>query len=132
VKRALLRKDPTFSETEYGFRAFGELLRHLQEKHVIVLSEGVAKGDPQVDLAAGGKEEADAFRLLVDVVGEMEKTGPVALSGLKDQLRKRDPEFSEKTFGYTGFLQFVRAAENRGSVALDWDDELDGYRVEVT
>jgi len=28
VKRALLRKDPTFSEAEYGFRAFGELLHH--------------------------------------------------------------------------------------------------------
>ena len=32
LKRALLRKDPTFSEAEYGFRAFGELLRHLENK----------------------------------------------------------------------------------------------------
>ncbi len=30
LKRALLRKDPTFNEADYGFRAFGELLRHLE------------------------------------------------------------------------------------------------------
>lgn len=131
VKRALLRKDPTFSETEYGFRAFGELLRHLEEKQVITLSEGPAKGDPEVELAEGGKEEGDAFRLLVDVASTLQKNGPVALSGLKDQLRKRDSEFSEKLFGYNGFLQFVRAADNKGIVNLTWDDDLDGYRVET-
>ena len=27
VKRTLLRKDPTFNEADYGFRAFGEMLR---------------------------------------------------------------------------------------------------------
>ncbi len=132
VKRALLRKDPTFSETEYGFRAFGELLRHLEDKHVISLSDGAAKGDPEVNLSAGGKEEGDAFKLLSDTVGELQRSGPVALSGLKDQLRKRDSEFSEKTFGFTGFLQFVKAADNRGSVSLKWDDALDGYRVEAS
>ena len=30
VKRAILRKDPTFDEADYGFRGFGELLRHLE------------------------------------------------------------------------------------------------------
>ena len=131
VKRALLRKDPTFSETEYGFRAFGELMRHLEEKHVIALAEGAAKGDPEVNLVAGGKEEGDAFQLLVDVVKELQESGPVALSGLKDHLRKRSPGFSEKNFGFTGFLQFVKAAGNRGAVSLTWDDGLDGCRVEV-
>lgn len=131
VKRALLRKDPTFSEAEYGFRAFREVLRHYEEKHVIVLAEGAAKGDPEVNLPAGGKEEGDAFQLLVNVVKDLQKAGPVALSGLKDQLRKQDSGFSEKAFGYTGFLQFVRAAENRGSVSLAWDDDQDGYLVRV-
>lgn len=132
VKRALLRKDPTFTEADHGFRAFGELLRFLEEKQVVVLNEGSAKGDPEVELASGSKEEDDAFRLLADVVGDLDSSGAVALSGLKDQLRKRQSGFSEKTFGYSGFLQFVRAAENKGIVSLAWDDDLDGYRVEVT
>ena len=50
IKRALLRKDPTFNEAEYGFRAFGEMLRHLTDRNVIELAEGSAKGDPEVSL----------------------------------------------------------------------------------
>ena len=51
VKRALLRKDPTFSEAEVGFRGFRELLLHLADRNVIELTEGSAKGDPEVVLA---------------------------------------------------------------------------------
>ena len=50
LKRTLLRKDPTFNEADYGFRAFGELLRHLAERNVVELAEGPAKGDPEVSL----------------------------------------------------------------------------------
>ena len=57
LKRTLLRKDPTFSESDYGFRAFGELLRHLAERNVIELAEGPAKGDPEVSLPEHGDRE---------------------------------------------------------------------------
>ena len=65
VKRALLRKDPTFTESDYGFRAFGELLRHLAERNVIALSEGSAQGDPEVSLpdTAAGDDAFDAAAL---------------------------------------------------------------------
>ena len=132
AKRALLRKDPTFSEADYGFRAFGELLRHLAERNVVELSEGTAKGDPVVSLPAQGGE-VEAFTLLRDVVVRLsaEADAPPALSGLKNQVRKVQPGFTEKRYGYRGFLQFVRAAETQGFVRLTWDDEIDGYRVEV-
>ena len=42
LKRAVLRKDPTFSEGDYGFRAFGELLRHFADSNVLQLSPGGA------------------------------------------------------------------------------------------
>src|SRR5665811_1158271 len=48
LKRALLRKDPTFTEADYGFRAFGELLKNLEGRSLVELSEGPAKGDPLV------------------------------------------------------------------------------------
>ena len=41
---------------------------------------------------------------LLELQGDDEE---VPLSGLKDQIRKRDPKWSEKDFGYSGFLQFV-------------------------
>ena len=130
LKRALLRKDSTFSEADYGFRAFGEILRHLEEKGLIQLSEGPSKGDPLVSFSSGGSAEVEAFRLLGDVVAELEKrNGKVAMSGLKNQLRKRQPGFSEKKFGFGGFLQFCKAAATRGIIDLTWDDSLGDYAV---
>ncbi len=131
IKRALLRKDPTFSEDDYGFRAFGELLRHLAERNVVELSEGAANGDPEVSLPSHGGD-AEAFALLVQVVRDLQaRGGPPHLSGLKNQVRKVQPDFSEKKFGYRGFLQFCKAAETRGLIALRWDPEDEDYEVSV-
>jgi uncharacterized protein (TIGR00288 family) len=132
LKRALLRKDPTFSEADYGFRAFGELLRHLEERKIIELTIGSAKGDPEVSFPEHSRSEEDAFALLRDVVGELEEAGsPAPLSGLKDHLRKRAPEFSEKEFGFGGFLQFCKAARARGIVSMEWDEDADDYVLRV-
>jgi NYN domain/OST-HTH/LOTUS domain len=130
VKRALLRKDPTFSEADHGFRAFGELLRHLAERNVIELSEGAAKGDPEVSLPSQGGE-TEAFELLRDVVGDLGAQGAVQLSGLKNRVRKVRPDFSEKKYGYRGFLQFCRAAATQGFVTLEWDDDAEDYVVAI-
>jgi uncharacterized protein (TIGR00288 family) len=129
LKRAVLRKDPTFSEADHGFRAFGELLRHLAGRNLIELSDGGSRGDPIVDFASSSEEEA-AFTLLKDVVSDLQSSnGPSALSGLKNQLRKRERGFTEKTFGYSGFLQFVRAAQARGLVSFEWSDDDGDYLV---
>jgi uncharacterized LabA/DUF88 family protein len=127
VKRTLLRKDPTFNEADYGFRAFGELLRHLAGRHVIELADGPTKGDPEVLLPALGDQE-EAFGLLRSVVADLiDNNGRVVLSGLKDQIRRVRPGFSEKALGYRSFLQFCRAAETTGAVRLEWDDDADDY-----
>ena len=131
LKRALLRKDPTFTESDYGFRAFGELLRHLESRGVISLAEGPAKGDPVVDLGAGADED-EAFAVLVSVVGDLAgRNGAPMLSGLKNQVRKRQPDFSEKRFGYGGFLQFCKAAQTRGLIELAWDEAASDYAVRL-
>jgi hypothetical protein len=131
IKRALLRKDPTFSETEYGFRAFGELLRHLAERNVIELTEGSAKGDPEVSLPTRGGE-TEAFTLLGSVVaGEQAKGNVPHLSGLKNKVRKVQPDFSEKKYGYGGFLQFAKAAATQGVVTLEWDADDEDYVLGV-
>ena len=133
LKRAILRKDSTFSEADYGFRAFGELLRHLESEGVIELSEGPGRGDPQVQFSSNGRSEQEAFQLLRDVVADLaRKNGPVVLSGLKNQLRKRQPGFSEKKFGFGGFLQFCKAAATRGLIDLEWDDSLGDYKVSAS
>ena len=130
LKRAILRKDPTFSEADHGFRAFGELMRHLADRKVIELSTGSAKGDPEVGFPEESSNEEDAFELLRSTVEELTKDGgPPPLSGLKDQLRKRQPDFTEKSFGFGSFLQFTKAARARGVIAMEWDDAADDYVV---
>ncbi|MGQ0847959.1 MAG: NYN domain-containing protein [Actinomycetota bacterium] len=132
LKRAVLRKDSTFSEADHGFRGFGELLRHLEEQGVVELTEGPARGDPVVQFPQNGGGENEAFELLVSVVTDLQKrNGTPALSGLKNQVRKQDPDFSEKKFGYGGFLQFCRAAATRGLIELEWDERVGDYWVRV-
>ncbi|GAB3085254.1 PIN domain-containing protein [Micromonospora schwarzwaldensis] len=127
LKRALLRKDPTFSESDYGFRTFGELLRHLAGSNVVELAAGPAKGDPEVSLPERGDREV-TFGLLRAVVADLAgEGGAVALSGLKDQLRRARPDFSEKKLGYRSFLQFCKAAATDGVVELRWSPDDGDY-----
>ncbi|MCL1871816.1 MAG: hypothetical protein FWF90_15580 [Promicromonosporaceae bacterium] len=125
LKRTLLRKDPTFSEADYGFRTFTEFLRFLADREFVELTDGTT-GDPEVSLPKQGTSDEN-FALVRDVVQEV--GAPVPLSGLKNRLRKRRPDFSEKALGFRGFLQFCRAAEAAGAVVLTWDDATDDYLV---
>ena len=110
LKRAVLRKDPTFSETDLGFRGFRALLTSLQGDGLVTLD---GSGDPEVSLA-GASAQGRADELLRAVLAG----GPVALSGLKTAMRKRDSSFSERNLGYRNFGGFVRSAEARGIVEV--------------
>ena len=127
LKRAILRKEPTFSEADHGFRTFGELLRTLGERGVVEVHQGVAPGDPEVTLPTVGGDEDAAFELLRETVERLAAKGPVHLSGLKTQVRKQEPDFSEKRFGYGTFLQFVRAARARGFVEMERDVDAEDH-----
>jgi uncharacterized protein (TIGR00288 family) len=132
LKRALLRKDPTFSEADFGFRSFGELMRNLAARDLVVLSDSARQGDPVVSFPEHGRGEAAAFGLLARTVSTMNGGKRVPLSGLKDEIRKADPTFSEKQYGYSGFLQFVKAARANGFVDLEYDDASSAYSVSAT
>jgi len=78
LKRAILRKEPTFSEADHGFRTFGELLRTLAERSVVEVQQGSAPGDPEVTIPADGGDEDAAFALLRDTVERLSAKGPVS------------------------------------------------------
>jgi hypothetical protein len=80
-----------------------------------------------VTLPEHGDREA-AFALLRSVVADLAGgDGAVALSGLKNRVRKVAPGFSEKKLGYRSFLQFCKAAATAGAVGLSWSPEADDY-----
>ncbi len=126
LKRTFRRKDPTFDEANFGFRSFGELLNNLAERKVIELKPGSAPGDPEVDFPSGTAGAGDAFEILRQTVAEL---GAPMLSGLKNEVRKRKRNFTEKRLGYGGFLQFCMAAQARGFVQMEWDEAADDYIV---
>jgi hypothetical protein len=84
-----------------------------------------------VSFPEDGRGEGVAFDLLIATIGAMKTDDPVALSGLKDEMRKANPDFSEKQYGYGGFLQFVKAASAKGVVEMDFDAESGAYSVRV-
>ena len=92
------------------------------------LTEGPARGDPEVTFKQKGGHEEAGFGLLRQVV-EAAKDAPIPLSGIKDAIRKIDSSFSEKSYGYRGFLQFSKAAAARGIVSMDWSEDADDYLV---
>lgn len=133
LKRAILRKEPAFSESDHGFRGFAELLRHLAAQGSITLGGDADRpGNPVVDLADSGPGAQHAFDLLRDVVGEQSSRGPAALSGLKTAMHQRDPQFSEKALGYGSFLSFCKGAAANGLVTIEWDDQAKDYLLAVT
>ena len=131
LKRALLRTDSTFSESDYGFRSFSELMRNLAEREKLQLDASSRKGDPVVSFPEDGRGEGEAFELLVATIAAIKSDDPVALSSLKDEMRKADSDFSEKRYGYGGFLQFVKAASAKGVVEMDFDAESGAYSVSI-
>jgi uncharacterized protein (TIGR00288 family) len=132
LKRTILRKDPTFNEANYGFRGFGELLRNVADSGIVELREGSAQGDPEVRFPAHAHDQDVAFALLRATVERLTtKAGPPHLSGLKTEMRKQQADFSEKRFGYGGFLQFCKAARARGVIEMDFDDAADDYVVRL-
>ncbi len=110
LKRAVLRKDPTFSEAELGFRGFRTLLASLEADGLVTLDDS---GDPEVSLA-GATAQDQADKLLAEVLAD----GETPLTGLKTAMRKLDPSFSERNLGYRNFISFVRGAEARHLVEI--------------
>jgi hypothetical protein len=120
LKRAILRRNSTFSESSHGFRAWGELLSALADQSVLTLADDSHRGNPVVGLSAGSPSEAGAFTLLADVVNDRAGDGGWAhLSGLKGAMRDRLPGFTERSLGYRSFLEFCRAAQARGLVVVE-------------
>jgi hypothetical protein len=99
LKRALLRKDPTFSEQDYGFRGFRELLRHLEDRQGHHLTDGSAPGDPEVDFPSAPRDEDAAFQLLRDTVKELmdELGGDPPLSGSRTSCASGSPTSPRRT-----------------------------------
>jgi uncharacterized LabA/DUF88 family protein len=116
LKRAVLRKDPTFNESDHGFRSFGGLLKGLVDRGLVSLD---GSGDPIVSIAGSGALEA-ADELLITVVRDAKS---IPYTGLKQALLKADKTFSQANLGFRNFGSFVRSAEARNLIKITGKDD---------
>ena len=98
LKRAILRKEPTFSEADHGFRTFGELLRDAgrARRGGGAPGERARRSRGHAPAPSGGDEDARLRAPPRDRSSGWRRRAPVHLSGLKTQVRKQQPDFSRE------------------------------------
>ncbi len=82
---------------------------------------------------AGDPEEA--IEQVIETVDALiaERGGSDAIWGsmVKQTIKRRLPQFSERFHGYRSFNALLEEAAKRGLLALEWDEKSGGYRVKA-
>ena len=73
------------------------------------------------------KEKTDCYRLLLETVDALQREGgtPAQASLVKDTMRRKRPQFSERTYGYRSFTALLVEASGFGLIEIH-DDERSG------
>ena len=83
-----------------------------------------------------GPDVNDAFELIVDTleaVGEERgENEPIWGSMIKQLIKRRNPGFNERAYGFRSFNDLLADAEKRGLLTLRADEKSGGYTVRLT
>ena len=91
---------------------------------------GAAGAPPLGDKVPRNKRKA--FTLLFETIEALqrENAGSMHSSLVKDTMKRKQPQFSETSYGYRSFSQFLEDAQKLGFIALRKDDRSGTYVVE--
>ena len=82
-----------------------------------------------------GPDLADALELVVEtleaVAGERGENEPIWGSMIKQAIKRRNPGFNERAYGFRSFNDLLADAEKRGLLTLRADEKSGGYTVRV-
>jgi uncharacterized protein (TIGR00288 family) len=78
------------------------------------------------------RKKRPAFKLLFETVEALQRENVAVMhsSLVKDTIRRKQPQFSESTYGYRSFNQFLEDAQNLGFLKLRTDQRSGTYVVE--
>lgn len=122
LKQELLKMDPSFSETDWGFKKFrkfirsfqGDLVNRMEKRHRewLVYFDEIKEADASEGMASPVLlRERPAFeearQLVLKMLEERGSQEPLPMARFKPLLLKLDPEFSEKKLGYRYFKHFA-------------------------
>ena len=96
-------------------------------------TSGVASDNSPADNK--GPDLNDALELIVDtleaVAEERGENEPIWGSMIKQAIKRRNPGFNERAYGFRSFNDLLAEAEKRGLVTLRADEKSGGYTVRV-
>lgn len=73
-----------------------------------------------------------AYQLLFETIDAMqrENVGTMHSSLIKDTIRRKQPQFSERAYGYRSFNQLLEDASNKGYIVIERDPRSGTYAVQ--
>ncbi len=76
-------------------------------------------------------ETADVFRLLLETLTALQRevSGPILASMIKDTIRRKQPSFSESSYGFRSFSALLEAGQEAGLLQLSTDPRSGTYSV---
>ena len=78
------------------------------------------------------KAKKPAYKLLFDSIEALQRENidPIHASMVKDTIKRKQPQFTESTYGYKTFTQLLEDAEKRGLLHLRKDERSGTYVIE--
>lgn len=96
--------------------------------------EDIARGPaaPMVPLADIPRGKRPAMNLLIEAVQALQRENKDVMlaSMVKDTMRRKQPQFSESSYGYRSFTEFLQDAERMGIITLRADPRSGTWVVE--
>ncbi len=77
-------------------------------------------------------EVLESLKEVVEALAEERGDAPINNSMIKEALKRRDPGFNERAFGFKLFGAMLQEAEKRGLVKLERNEKAGGYSVKPT
>lgn len=104
VNQELVKKYPSFTAKEYGYSKFSEVLKDIPR--IILKNNNAILSDEENISESKKKIEEDIIKII-------EKNGgKIKIGSIKNELKKDNPNFDQKNYGYSKFTKFIESLEN--------------------
>ena len=104
VNQELVKKYPSFTAKEYGYSKFSEVLKDIPR--IILKNNNAILSDEENISESKNKIEEDIIKII-------EKNGgKIKIGSIKNELKKDNPNFDQKNYGYSKFTKFIESLEN--------------------
>ena len=104
VNQELVKKYPSFTAKEYGYSKFSEVLKDIPR--IILKNNNAILSDEENISESKKKIEEDIIKII-------EKNGgKIKIGSIKNELKKDNPNFDQKNYGYSKFTKFIESFES--------------------